>query len=124
MNNETTGKSGKKILLAEDDPDVREMLAFALRHAGHVVTLAENGKEALRLCSANNYDLIITDILMPKGDGFKVIRKLKKSSPISRSSPFPEAAFPAPWIFWKKPSGMAPAVYLKNPSSRNSLLKE
>ena len=78
MNNETAGKSGKKILLAEDDPDVREMLAFALRHAGHVVTLAENGKEALKLCSANSYDLIITDILMPKQDGFKVIRKLKK----------------------------------------------
>ncbi|MCH7807363.1 MAG: hypothetical protein IH995_09550 [Proteobacteria bacterium] len=61
---------------------------------------------------------------MPKQDGFKVIRKLKKSSVISRSSPFPAAPFLVPWIFWKKPRYMAPAVYLKNRLSRNSLLKE
>ncbi len=78
MDTESIGKSGKKILLAEDGPDVRAVLAFALRHAGHVVTLAENGKQALKLCSANTYELIITDILMPKQDGFKIICKLKK----------------------------------------------
>ncbi len=39
MNSGVVDKSGKKILPAEDDPDVRAMLALALKHAGHVVTL-------------------------------------------------------------------------------------
>ena len=123
MNSGVVDKSGKKILLAEDDPDVRAVLALALRHASHVVTLAENGKEALKLCSANSYDLIITDILMPKQDGFKVVSKLKKKQRDIPIIAISGVALRGRLIFWKKPRGMAPAVYLKNRLSRNSLLK-
>jgi len=74
----SVNKQGKHILLADDDAEVRAVLAMALRQAGHIVTQAENGKEALKLCVGTQFDMIITDILMPKGDGFKVISKMKK----------------------------------------------
>jgi len=78
MNTVADHETGKHILLADDDPDVRMMLAIALKREGYIVTQAENGKQALKLCEGNTFDLIITDILMPKGDGFKVISKMKK----------------------------------------------
>lgn len=69
----------KKILVAEDVPVNQLIAKHILKSWGHVVTVAENGKEVLRLLEKNNYDLILMDIHMPEMNGVvttKLIRKL------------------------------------------------
>ncbi len=69
-----------KILLIEDMKGVRESLSLILDRSGHDVVQAENGEAGLKLCEGANFDLIITDILMPKVDGVEVIMQLKNQS--------------------------------------------
>ncbi|HEU5123247.1 MAG TPA: response regulator [Verrucomicrobiae bacterium] len=72
-----------RILVADDDPAVRVAMAWTLLEAGHEVTLACDGKEALALLkkSTTPFDLVIADILMPKMDGFELILEFKKILP-------------------------------------------
>lgn len=70
----------KRILLVEDDPQVRAMLADTLKGARFKVETAENGREAL-VRFEDGFDLVITDILMPEGEGLSLITELKKRSP-------------------------------------------
>ena len=65
------------ILVAEDERDIRELIAFTLQFAGHSITQARNGEEALALAQENPPDLIMTDVRMPKMTGYEVIRALK-----------------------------------------------
>lgn len=69
----------KKIALIEDDVSIREMYKMKLEMEGYNVICAENGKEALELIKKEKPDLILLDILMPKKDGFEVLKELKNS---------------------------------------------
>lgn len=66
----------KKLLLIEDMKGVRDSLDVILSIAGYEVTFAKNGREGLEKAQSSNYDLIITDILMPELDGTEVIMQL------------------------------------------------
>jgi two-component system cell cycle response regulator CpdR len=70
-----------RILIAEDDAAVREFVSRALRHQGHDVTAVEDGLHALERMSANTYDLLITDIVMPGLDGIALALKAAKDYP-------------------------------------------
>ena len=70
-----------RILIVDDDPLIREMLATVLRDAGYETTCAADGREALELFDASPADLVIADILMPDGDGMQAIRKLRRRRP-------------------------------------------
>jgi len=70
----------KHILIADDDPHIREVIRFALEKAGMQVTLAEDGREALQYFQALNIDLIVLDINMPEFDGLEVCREIRKTS--------------------------------------------
>lgn len=71
-----------KILLIEDMKGVRDSLEVILSMAGHDLDLANDGEEGLaKIKSDNKYDLIITDILMPKIDGTEVIMQSKAAKP-------------------------------------------
>ena len=65
------------ILLIDDDKAVRQSLQVFIAELGHDVTCASNGKEGLELFEKNNYNLILTDIMMPKMDGFELLHKIK-----------------------------------------------
>ena len=78
-----------RILVAEDNRDVREWLAEILLGAGHEVTTARDGLEAKRLANHRPFDLIVTDILMPNEDGLGLIRYLQRTIHKSRFSQFP-----------------------------------
>ncbi|MGD8405842.1 MAG: response regulator [Anaerolineales bacterium] len=65
------------ILVVEDIPNVLELLEVTLRFQGYEVISAHNGEEALNILEAQTPALIISDILMPKLDGFSMIQKLR-----------------------------------------------
>ncbi len=60
-----------KILIVDDDEDIRELLMYNLKQEGHEVSCAENGLEALDMIQSNIPDLIILDVMMPKMDGIE-----------------------------------------------------
>jgi CheY-like chemotaxis protein len=76
----------KKILVVDDDPDIRLFLAFSLKKAGYEVLQAANGAKALEVFREKVPDLIITDAMMPVLDGYELIQVVK-SEPASRGIP-------------------------------------
>ncbi len=67
----------KHILIAEDEPNIVISLEFLLREAGHEVTAARDGAEALRLIDATPPDLVVLDVMLPSVNGFEVCRRLR-----------------------------------------------
>ena len=72
----------KKILVVEDEPDIRELLGNYLSNEGYTVCLAEDGVEAISLFSKEQPDLVILDIMIPKIDGYGVCEVIKKQSDV------------------------------------------
>ena len=70
-----------RILLAEDEPSVREFVQRALVHQGHEVTGVCDGGEALEALQDDRYDLLLTAIVMPRLDGGALALKASKSYP-------------------------------------------
>ncbi len=68
---------GQRILIAEDDADIRALLELYLVSEGYSVVLAENGETALELARQSPPDLAILDVMMPKMDGFALTRALR-----------------------------------------------
>jgi DNA-binding response OmpR family regulator len=72
-----------KILVIDDDPEVRGLLARVLKGAGHTVHKAENGRKGIELFHRIHPALVITDIVMPDTDGIETIRELRgEASPL------------------------------------------
>jgi CheY-like chemotaxis protein len=69
--------SGAKIMVVDDDPDMRETLQIILEAVGHTVVTAADGEECLDKLKSECPDLLILDLLMPKMDGFAVCKELK-----------------------------------------------
>src|SRR6266700_4307575 len=69
---------GGRLLVVDDDPDVRDSLERALRHAGYTVTTAVHGADALDSVARSPVDLIVLDVLMPMVDGFDACRRLRE----------------------------------------------
>lgn len=68
----------KKVLIIDDQPDLREMLALRLQSFGFLVETAENGRDGLEKIKKQKPDAIITDIHMPEVDGFTLLKEVKK----------------------------------------------
>lgn len=66
-----------RILIAEDEPDIRELVAFTLRFAGHEVVATSNGEEALHQASQIIPDIILMDVRMPRMTGYDACRAMK-----------------------------------------------
>ena len=73
-----------KILIVEDDPDIRELLRFNLEKAGFTLFLAEDGEKALTLARKHSADIILLDLMLPGVDGLEVCRTLKKDPELQR----------------------------------------
>ncbi len=67
----------EKILVVDDDPDILDALTMILEAKGYQVVTAQDGVEGLANLKAENPDLLILDLLMPKMDGFAVCKELK-----------------------------------------------
>ena len=66
-----------RILVAEDERDIRELINFTLMFAGHTVTLAANGEEAVQKVAEARPDLIMMDVRMPRLTGYEACRQIK-----------------------------------------------
>ncbi len=66
-----------KILIVEDEPQMNSLLSHILRGEGYTVLSAENGLEAEKLYRENEFDVVITDIVMPEKDGLEFIQSLR-----------------------------------------------
>ncbi|GII77217.1 DNA-binding response regulator [Sphaerisporangium rufum] len=69
--------TGERLLVVDDEPTVRELLAATLRFAGFEVTAAATGGEALRAAREQPPDLVLLDVMLPDLDGFEVVRSLR-----------------------------------------------
>ena len=72
----------KKILIAEDEPDIQELLCAYLRDAGYETAVAGDGVAALGLFQSQAFDLVLLDIMLPKIDGFGVCEVLRQQSQV------------------------------------------
>ncbi|OGL16969.1 MAG: Fis family transcriptional regulator [Candidatus Rokubacteria bacterium RIFCSPLOWO2_12_FULL_69_21] len=70
-----------RVLVVDDERSMRELLAIMLRQAGHQVTLADGGEQALEALRGGSFDLVITDLRMRRVDGLAVLRATKELSP-------------------------------------------
>jgi two-component system alkaline phosphatase synthesis response regulator PhoP len=71
---------GRKILIADDEQDILEMLEYALEKEGYKVFQAPDGQRALEVARKESPDLIVLDVMMPKMDGIEVCRQLRSES--------------------------------------------
>ncbi|MFF5258912.1 response regulator transcription factor [Actinomadura viridis] len=73
--------AGVSLLVVDDEPTIRELLAAGLRFAGFTVTSAATGADAVATAVRNPPDLVVLDVMLPDMDGFEVIRRLRERTP-------------------------------------------
>lgn len=66
-----------KIVIAEDEPDIRDLVTFTLQFAGHQVVPTANGAEAVEAVKREHPDIVLMDVRMPKMSGYEACRTLK-----------------------------------------------
>lgn len=73
-----------EILVADDVEEITRLVALWLKEAGHAVTLAASGRDVIRLVKARAFDVVVTDIVMPDGDGWDAILAINRLRPATR----------------------------------------
>jgi two-component system, OmpR family, response regulator len=73
------GDAIPKVLVVDDEPNIRELVQVALKFHGCAVTTGATGKDALELATVADPDLIVLDVMLPDIDGFEVCRRLRAS---------------------------------------------
>jgi len=82
-----TGVSKKRVLVAEDDPSLSQILSSRLMRAGVEVVKAKDGEEALRVIRETKPDLVLLDLILPgKYDGFEVLQKMREDPTLDSRS--------------------------------------
>lgn len=77
---EANGPPQSTALVVEDHPDSLELLSFVLKSLGYSVLEARNGKDALRLATTRQFDLLVTDLGLPEMDGFELVERIRAVS--------------------------------------------
>lgn len=75
-----------KILVADDEKDIRRLISFVLQKNGYNVVEAVNGAQAIQIAKTENPDIVLLDVMMPQVDGFEVCRQLR-SNPATNKTP-------------------------------------
>lgn len=75
-----------RILIAEDERDIRDLITFTLRFAGHDVIATSNGEEAVQAAQNNQPDLILLDVRMPRMTGYEACSRIK-ANPVTQDVP-------------------------------------
>ena len=70
---------GKRVLIADDEPNIVAALEFLLQRSGYAVHIARNGDEALKLVEQHKPDLVLLDVMMPLRSGYDVCRRMREN---------------------------------------------
>ena len=70
-------KTSARILVVDDEPSITEVVSYNLRKEGYDVRVAADGATAVALVNANPFDLVILDVMLPKMDGYEVLRHIR-----------------------------------------------
>ncbi len=70
-----------RVLVAEDDAEVRALIGAVVSQAGHQVEFAADGREAIESLSSGNFDVMLLDLMMPKASGFEVLAWMHRAKP-------------------------------------------
>lgn len=84
MNGNGNGHDGKTILVADDDQDILELVAFRLERAGYEVLTAGDGEQALASAREHRPALAVLDVMMPKLTGYDVVKAMRAEEGTSR----------------------------------------
>jgi DNA-binding response OmpR family regulator len=111
-----------RVLVADDDDDVRDLLVHNLEAEGYGVTACDNGDDARDLARTQAFDVVVLDIMMPKRDGFDVLSSIK-SNPSTRDTPVvllsAKAADADVWEGWRSGAD----YYVTKPFNLDELLR-
>ena len=119
----------KRVLIIDDDPDVRELVGISLERRGISVLFAEDGDKGLEASRKEKPDLIILDVLMPKKDGLSVFEDLLKEEKLAvipvvmLTSVSDKVGFGFSADTMKEHFGKKPAAYLEKPVDPEGLVK-
>lgn len=109
------------VLIADDDPDILELVALTLERDGYDVVPARNGEEALRIAGERTLHLAVLDLMMPGMDGYEVTRRLRATAREHRLPILVLSAFAE-----DRPAALALAAgadaYMRKPFSPRELL--
>lgn len=86
----------KKVLVVEDHPDTRSVLVLMMERWGFEVVEARNGREAMTMVEANDFDLMVVDMAMPFVDGFDFVRRVRARSKTANTPIIAVTALDAP----------------------------
>ena len=75
-----------RILIVDDEPQITSFLAFTFEDAGYVVMTAHSGRDAITLCSAEPFDVVLSDVMMPEMDGHQLVQWLAAHYPNTRTA--------------------------------------
>ncbi len=93
-----------RILVVDDEPHIRRLVAFALEKRGHEVIQAQDGPEGIAVASNERPDLILMDVMMPMMTGFEAVTKLKEDP---RTAPIPVVMLSAKSQEYEQNEGLA-----------------
>jgi two-component system phosphate regulon response regulator PhoB len=74
-----------KVLIAEDEKDIRRLVSFVLTREGYTVIEANDGREAIEIAEREKPDVILLDVMMPHVDGYEVCRRLRANPDFSKT---------------------------------------
>ena len=123
---------GKKVLVVDDDPDVRLFNTTVVEECGYTPLEAANGEEGLKLLKAEKPDLVILDVLMPKQSGIRLYRELKTNKELKHINIIVLSGI-AKKTFLRSQKALTefggeevpePSVYLEKPVEPEELVRE
>ncbi|MEZ4526783.1 MAG: response regulator [Desulfobacterales bacterium] len=111
-----------RILVIDDDKEIRNMLKTLLERAGHEITEAADGRDGIEKFRTNSADLIITDVVMPEKDGIEVILELKREFPDIRIIVISGGGIVPPEYYLECVKGLGATYTLEKPFDVDRLL--
>ena len=116
-------RTGKRILVVDDEPGIRDLASRALMAAGCEVVTAGDGREALKAMAARPFDLAIIDIVMPEKEGVETILEFKKRWPYCKIIAISGAGRLGPEMFLHLAEALGADVTIGKPLSFTQLVQ-
>ncbi|HZS09936.1 MAG TPA: response regulator [Blastocatellia bacterium] len=107
--------SARKILVVDDNDDIREMLAVLLDMQGYKVVVASDGEEAVSVATREEPDVILMDVMMPKLDGLEAARRINQNPKLNRVPIIGLSAFSDPLTENGQSNSFSWTAYLRKP---------